>query len=802
MKIRKKLLVGFFFVGIILFFFSPFFLRGLLPFPGDLLVGHYAPWNSYSFLGYSPGGVPHKGQGIDVVRQLFPWKHFSVEMLKNGRLPLWNPYNFAGNPQLANFQTGIFYPLNIVFFILSFNFGWAIFIILQPFLACLFTYLFLREIGIGRLPAVFSGMAFAYCLYFSVWLEWGNVGHAILWLPLALFSVEKILQKVKARWILLFVFSLASSILAGYIQATIYLFTVVFAYFFFRLLSLGNQKKRFFKSVLILAAGGMAVLLCSFQLLPTWEIFRQSAREAYPLGELYKLLLPWFGLVTSFAPDFFGNPASRNYWLPGTYIERVSYIGVLPLLLVFLAIFYQRKKKIVLFFTCLAVMALILALNLPPARFFYGLKIPIIATTVPTRILYIFSFSLAILAGFGMDFFLKSKKMKRMKVPVFLFLGIYFFLWVFATFAPKIFPNCWWVSHLAVSRHNLILPTFFAFSGVALLFGFKQIENMDKRFFASGAILLTLFDLYFYFQKITPFSPSQFVYPQTEVISWLQANAGINRFWSYGSGYVESNFSTMTKIYSVDGYDPLFIRRYGELISASGNGKINEIIERSDVVLAPGYGPEALRENPFRQRLLNLLGVKYILYKNDGLGKSWQPDYQTFPKLIYQLVWQKGKWQVYKNKQVLPRIFLASDYRLETKKQRIADLIFDPKFNLRKKLILEEDLPSDFVLDKKAIGKVKILGFLPGRIKLEVDTSGGSLLFLSDNYYPGWVAEIDGRKVGILRADYSFRALPVPRGRHIIVFSYKPQSFKLGAEISLFSFLITSGAVLILKQEW
>jgi len=778
MKTKKDLLVFLFFLAIVALFFWQSFFKGWLPFPGDLLIGNYAPWNSYSFLGYAPAGVPHKAQGIDVVRQFFPWKHFSVEMLKRGEIPLWNPHYFSGNPHLANFQTGIFYPFNFIFFLFPFNLSWTIFIILQPFLACLFTYLFLREIKVSRVGAVLASLAFTFGLYFTVWIEYGNIGHSILWLPLVLFLIEKIVKKLEWKWTFFLVLALTFSILAGYIQATIYLFAVVLVYSLFRS-RLG----------VVLVSEVIALLLSSIQLLPTLEIFLQSARQAYPPEKIPELLLPWFYPVTVFVSDFFGNPASRNYWYPGTYIERVSYIGVLPLFFAFLAIFWRRKEKIVTFFTVLATVALIFSLNLPPIRFFYGLKIPIISTTVYTRLLSIFSFSMAILAAFGVDWCLKNKQTKKILAGGIVFVGVYVCLWLFTLLTPLIFPQAQWIPYLKISQRNLILPTAFAFSGAVIVLASFLLNK--KHFLFLGIILITIFDLFFYFQKITPFSPKEFVYPRTEIMKYLQDNAGINRFWGYGIGYIDSNFSTFTGTYSIDGWDALFIRRYGELISASDNGKIKETIPRADVALTRGFGKEALRENPYRQRLLDLLGVKYVLQKDEGLTEIWQPDYQTFPSEIYELIWQKGKWQVYENKDALPRIFLVGDYQIEKDRQKIADLIFNPDFALEKKLILEEEITDNFVLDEHAVGQVENLRYEANKVEFKINSSGNGLLFISDNYFPGWEATIDPStssgqaETKIYRADYAFRAIPVPKGEHKIIFSYKPQSFKLGAIISL-----------------
>ena len=788
MSKKEFWLIFLLFLGTTFLFFNPFFRSGFLPFPGDLLVSHYAPWNTFSFLGYAPGGIPHKAQGIDVVRQLFPWKYFSVQMLKRGQLPLWNPYNFSGNPHLANFQTGVFYPLNILFLIFNINLAWSIFILLQPLLACFFTWLFLRELKVSSIAAFLGSLAFAYSLYFTVWLEYGNIDHALLWLPLALFLVEKIIKNFSPNWLLLFLFTLTFSVLAGHIQTAIYLYGVVYSYFFFRLFVTEEKQGKWRKLFVILGIGIFSFFLCAIQIFPTWEIFQLSAREAYPPEKISQLLLPSFGLITAFVPDFFGNPASRNYWLAGTYIERVLYVGVIPLFLALLAIAFCRKEKVVSFFTILALIVFTSAFNWPPALWFHRLQLPIISTTVPTRILWVFTFCLAVLAGFGTDYFLTVKKSRNLKIAIGAFLSLYLFFWLFILVAPRVFAGSWWIAHLSVSKRNLILPTFFAFSGLILLLVGNWLKKKKEVIVLS--IIITVFDLFFYFQKITPFSPPEFVYPQTEVMNYLKENAGINRFWGYGTGYIDTNFSTFLGNFSPEGNDPLFIRRYGELISAAENGKVKTPIPRADVVLPKGYGPDDLRANPFRQHLFNLLGVKYLLHKNDGLKEEWQPDYQTFPPEIYQLVWQKTPWQIYENKQVLPRIFLAGDY-IVAQGQKIVDLLMSPDFPLGKKLVLEEPLPSEVKLGEQSGGVAKIIDYQPNRVEIRTSSSQIGLLFFSDNYFPGWRAMVDDQPTKIYRADYTFRAVIVPKGERKVVFSYQPQSFRTGALVSLAAFILS-----------
>jgi len=108
-------IVFIFFVTCLIFF--KIFLKGLYPIPADLLVSFYFPWYSGGWEGYNPWTTHKELLGADAIRQIYPWKEFAMEQFKNGQFPLWNPYTFSGQPLLANFQSSVFYPLNIFYFL-------------------------------------------------------------------------------------------------------------------------------------------------------------------------------------------------------------------------------------------------------------------------------------------------------------------------------------------------------------------------------------------------------------------------------------------------------------------------------------------------------------------------------------------------------------------------------------------------------------------------------------------------------------------------------------------------------------
>ncbi|MEK7573051.1 MAG: hypothetical protein AAB531_01360, partial [Patescibacteria group bacterium] len=89
-----------FILAVWLIFSSPYFFKNLVPFPSEYLVNFFPPWASYQeFAG------PVKNNAMpDIITQIYPWKNFTIETLKTGQIPLWNPYSFSGTPHLANYQ--------------------------------------------------------------------------------------------------------------------------------------------------------------------------------------------------------------------------------------------------------------------------------------------------------------------------------------------------------------------------------------------------------------------------------------------------------------------------------------------------------------------------------------------------------------------------------------------------------------------------------------------------------------------------------------------------------------------------
>ncbi|MEK7573061.1 MAG: YfhO family protein [Patescibacteria group bacterium] len=787
--IKKDLLFAILLFALITaIFFYKFLIYGHVPFPGDLLTAEYNPWKTYSYLGYNPGSYPNKAQYFDVLRQLYPWKTLSISQIASGNIPLWNPYNFSGAPLLANFQSAVFYPLNILYRVLPQIWAWSALVVLQPFLAAIFTFLYARKIGISKTGSVFAGVSFAFSSFMSAWLEYNTIGHVILWLPLLLFSAENLIENKEIKWKLLFVFSLIASLFAGHVQIFAYLLCFLILYLVYRSLYFGKNigGNLLLFSVLIILSLGIG----SIQLIPGTELLKESARSYHPYEFLINKILiqPW-QLIMFFVPDFFGNPATRNYWLSDTYVGKVTSIGLVSVFFVLISIF-SKQNKFKNFYVLTSLLVLIFSTRNPLTEILYKFQIPLISSSSPTLGIFLFCFGVSILAGIGVDR-VKNQNLNLRKYFYYALsiCSIFLFSYIILLFLSK--QSALLQEQFRISTRNLFYSSLILSLSTILLF----LAVLSKRFryaFLVLLLILNISDLFRAFEKFNPFSPKDLVFPNTSVFKFIEDKGGINRFWGYGYGSVDANFATEYKLFSPDGYDPLYPKRYGEFIQSSKDGKIRTIFtnqSRSDAQIMPGLGKEDLSSNYYRLRVLDLLSVKYILDREENGSTE-----KTFPIDRFKLVYQKDGWKIFENLKAAPRIFLASDYKIFKNNEEFEKLLFSKDFDPSKTILLEKNiLNRELKHINSGEDRLKIITYEPEKITISSSAKNDRLLFLSDTYYPGWKAYVDGNKTEIYRADYAFRAVIVPEGTHTVQFIFDPDSYKLGYKISL----ISSGLLLL-----
>ena len=483
------------------------------------------------------------------------------------------------------------------------------------------------------------------------------------------------------------------------------------------------------------------------QLIPTLQFIISSARNLDLPGWQTNpgWFIPWQNLIQFLAPDFFGNPATLNYYGIWNYGEFIGYIGIFPLIMAFFALFFRRDKK-TLFFGTAFFLSLIFALPNFIAKLPFIFNLPFISTAQPTRLLFITDFALCVLAALGLDYFIENKNKKQVIYVLSAIFLLFVSLWFFVLFFHG---NILTTVALNISRQNLMLPVllFVTVSAILLLI----ILYPRKKFIAFLAcllILVTLFDLFRFGWKFEPFTNKEYLYPSTSVMSFLKNQQGVFRVMSTDSKILPPNFSAMYKLQTLDGYDPLYLQRYGELMVA---------IKRDKPDINPQFGfnriitPESLTSG-----IIDLLGTKYVLSLDDIKNSK------------LKLVFTDGIVRVYENQLAFPRAFFVSDTLLVNSKQESIDALFNLNNSLGKTAVVESS--RNFSKNNWSIGEVSTVNYSNDSVVLKTDNRGKGFLVLTDSYYPTWHAKIDGKETQIFLTDYNFRGIVIPEGKHTVEF--------------------------------
>lgn len=759
------------FILIIWFIFSfPYFSQGRVPFPSSYQVNHFPPWSSYE----KYWGPVKNGAMPDIIDQIYPWRHFTFEELRSGRMPLWNPYSFSGNPHLGNFQSSALSVFNLLFFILPFVQGWSILILLQPLLAGMFTYLFTRELGISRIASLISGIAFMFCGFIVVWMAYGTLSFAIIFLPLALFAVEKYFKTKNILFLILLFLSIPLSLFSGHFQTSLYFLIFLFLYLIYKTFLIKEFKSAFYILLSIL----FGLFLSMPQLFPSIEFYKNSVRsQIYLSGGI-----PYYYLINLFSPDFFGNPVTRNDWF-GFYAEWGSFVGTVPFILSVIAAFNYKKIKNK-FFIFSSILFLVLAIDSPLQRILALLKIPVLSTSNASRIIVLASFSLAILAGLGLDAvvdFIKEKKYKNLIFPIILVLFLFGFVWL-RLLVFKVFPH----GAFVIAVRNFILPNFIFLLFLAFLI-LLYFKNNFILFFTLFLLLITSFESLRFAKKWLPFENKASVFPNVNVISALQKNIGFGRYF----GNLGGQIAVYYRLSSIEGYDPLYIGRYGEFIMSAEDG-----------IFHPGERSVARisRNAKYISRVLDLLGVTVIFNPVADTNQGWA--FPVWKDDRFKLIYKDDKFQLFKNTTALPRAGLFYNYEIIKDKKEIIKRFYSDNFDFRKNLILErKPLYMKAEGNPRGSGSAVITSYLPDKIEVKVSTDKPVLLFLSDNFYPGWKAFVDNRQEPILSADFSFRAVALDKGEHVVKFEYQPESFRLGLYFAALG-ILGMGAVVLFVDKY
>ncbi len=400
---RDVVLVAFGALAVTSVLFSPVF-RGDMPLPQASLAGILT-------------GLPDREVTNSIWRdrsvQAFPYHQFASEAIHAGRLPLWNDLIFAGTPFFANGQSGVFSPFKLLFWLLPDWLSFNIVTILQSVVAGLGMFLLGRTLGWKKPASVIGAATLILSAPFVMRLTVLSMSAVVACLPWLLLSIIKLQNTLRWRWAAATAGAVAAAILAGHAQ----LAALIVAYGALWVLLTWKKADWKHRVLMVGSAFAVGIMIGGVMILPMKESLDHAYREPQPAS--WSRILTWknltrvsvkqaAGLATMLDQNILG--AEQKYRGPANYLEGNLYVGIIAVLLAIISVAYWRDRR---WWGTVALASLFAVFIVFPGTWqVIGKLVPWLSVTPVWRISFLLAFSVALLAGWGMNF-LAGKWTKR-----------------------------------------------------------------------------------------------------------------------------------------------------------------------------------------------------------------------------------------------------------------------------------------------------------------------------------------------------------------------------------------------------
>lgn len=680
----------------------------------------------------------------DFTDQFYAFRLYEARAFAQGRLPLWSESYNSGHPFFADIQSAVLYPIGLANTLLNaalFGGHFSLFALelealLHFYLAGAFTYLFARRLlmragGAGtpaRVGAFVAALVFTFGGYLT---SYPSLQLAILetavWLPLALYFLDRAIVGggLKPAPTIAAGVVLGMAALAGHPQTLLFVVATCALYFAFRVWTIVGAGLKPAPTRVILNYGIVLVIafgIAAVQWIPSIEYQQLSTREALSFADAAKGF-PTLDLLQFILPGFASAFASPLF------------VGILPLWLAMYALLKRERERA--FWGLLALGALLLSFG------FYVFAYVLFYLFVPgaalfrqqERLAFIISFALAILAGYGIrDLVAVGSNALARRLYIVLPVGAVIAFALLITFFSAATQNAEGRIVFLGDRAGLMLVIF---GVVSLGTGLYLYNILPPRWFVPVAIILVLFDLWSVNETANKgrleerFAEN----PLVEVIKQDRATFRV----ATDEKLLPGHFGIAYGLEETGGISPLRLARYDALL----------------------HLPRPIVDS--------LLNVKYAITTEPQTFEGNVVRQDGNARLVQLIPPRAPAWLV-------GNVIVADDAQALATMQR-SD--FDPM----QQAVLAALAP--FPINPQAqAGQVTLVSRRAEDLTLDAYVPADGLLVVSENFYPGWRATVDGIPTDILRADINLRAIPLRAGQHRVEMVYDPWSFKLGAVIS------------------
>jgi membrane protein YfhO len=347
-----------------------------------------------------------------------PLRVAAANITLEGSLPLWNPYIFGGIPLFASAQGGLLFPPNWFYLLFEPQAATNLMVVTSYMIAALGAYLYARRAGASVAGSIVTSLAWQWGGFLVGQIGHINVVQTGACLPWILWALDGYGLTGRRKWGVLLAVFVALQTFVGHQQTLCYSLLLAAAYAVANAYTLRESRARYLWSLAFLAAG---VLLAAVQILPTFELLRNSLRADSSYDFFTSFSLPPKMLATLVAPYVAGGGDGRlfraPYVGPPYYGEMAAYVGALGLMLAVCAVVFKRDAR-TKFWTAAALVCLTLALGRYAPLKFYKLiyYVPVLNLfRVPARHLLEVEFALAVLAGRGLTALAAARTDERVR---------------------------------------------------------------------------------------------------------------------------------------------------------------------------------------------------------------------------------------------------------------------------------------------------------------------------------------------------------------------------------------------------
>jgi hypothetical protein len=810
-SLAAALLFGLF----VLVYLWPALVQGELLSPTSLLYGR-TPWTPFV-----PGDIHNYLNGLlsDVPTADYPWRFLIRQLLHEGTFPSWNPYVFGGIPLWSNPQTGLFSVFSLPLWILPLNYGIGVGAALKLWAAAFGSYLLVRELRLGFLPALLAGVCFSFSAINIVWLTHETLPAVAALLPWMLWLVERIYGGDRRLGLLLGLAAATAIGLGGghpgmqvHLVAAAGMYALLRMAFLPRETPIGERLRPFG-----FAIGGLllGIVLMSVMLLPE-ALSSQGTIGTAARGHGHSTLpgtqMPLTTIRTVLFPDWWGRPSgydaggpitelAPNVFVPVNYNERTFYAGAVGLLLALIGIAggrWRRRGP----FVVLAVLGLAIPLHLP-GLYQLVTHLPVFDQVQNQRLHFVWALALSVLAAFGLQALVERPAGDRRRrlglavgAPV---LGVVALIGAGAGGGGRAVSDT--VTHFLTGRDfqsaavvaltSAVWYLLFAAGVVAAVLAMRRWPERHT-WIAAGVVLLAAADMLHFAVGYQPMAPaSKSIPPRSDAIRFLQQHRDEGRIVGVGEA-ARNDWMLTYGLRDIRGYDPPQpSKRYLRLWREAEPEQLDWIAFSME-----SFTPAALQ-------VASMLGARYVVADPGSQlagGEGQEAGAGSFRGL--RVAYDGVDARVFSNARAVPRAMVAPRVRVVAGEDEARAVLVEEQFDPRRTVVVERGAEGTDAMG--ALGAAAAAGAISsGRVSV-TDESNASvairasltrpgLVALNDAWAPGWSVQVDGHGTAPVRVNDVMRGVAVGAGTHEVKWSYRVPGLRAGVALSLLGLVLCAG---------